>query len=102
MHPIPPPAIAAVPDDEEDDEIQPVLFAHRSEVDDDIYSRAAGLVADEGRCTVALLQRSLSVSFSEATAMIERMYDEGLVGPPLPSGRREILTGHENEQHTDA
>lgn len=92
---------AVIKDDDEDDEIQPVLFAHRSEVDDDVYRRAVSLVTDEDRCTVALLQRSLSVSFSEATAMIERMYDEGLVGPPLPSGRREILAGLKNEQHAE-
>ena len=95
-------AAPAASRDEEEDEVQPVLFAHRSEVDDLNYERAVALVKDEDRCSVALLQRSLSASFSEATAMIERMYDEGIVGPPLPSGRREILVSRENDLASQA
>jgi len=88
---------------DDDDEIQPVLFAHRSEMDEDTYRKAVALVVDEDRCTQQLLQRSLSLSFSDATAMIERMYDEGLVGPPTPTGgRREVLAQRPYEQQADA
>jgi DNA segregation ATPase FtsK/SpoIIIE-like protein len=44
-----------------------------------------------------MLQRNVKVSFSQATAIIERMYDEGIVGPQLPSGRREILVTRNRE-----
>ena len=80
-----------------------MLFAHRSEMDEDTYRRAVTLITDEDRCTQQLLQRSLSLTFSEATAMIERMYDEGLVGPPTPTGgRREVLARRSVEQQADA
>ena len=76
---------------QEDDEVQPALFSHRSELDESLYASTVELVRSEDRCSVAMLQRSVGVSFSEATAIVERMYDEGIVGPQLPSGRREIL-----------
>ena len=69
------------------------LFTHSSDVSDDLYQKASAMVIDEDRCSVAMLQRGLDISFAEATSIIERMSDEGLVGPPLASGRREILTG---------
>lgn len=68
------------------------LFSHRSEIEEETFAKAVGIVTDANRCSVAMLQRSLEVSFSEATALIERMFDEGVVGPQLPSGRRKILT----------
>lgn len=74
-----------------EDETQGTLFAHRSELADPLYASAVELVVDADRCSVAMLQRHLDVSFSEATALIERMADEGIVGPQLPSGRRKIL-----------
>jgi hypothetical protein len=87
---------------EEDDGGQPSLFASPDDLDQDLFDRAVRLVVDEDRCSVAMLQRSLSVSFSEASALIERMQSEGVVGPQLASGRREILApGRERAQTTD-
>jgi DNA segregation ATPase FtsK/SpoIIIE-like protein len=69
------------------------LFTHRSEVPEATYKRAVDLVVEEDRCSQAMLQRSLGISFSEANTIIERMCDEGKVGPALASGRREVLAG---------
>jgi hypothetical protein len=60
---------------------------------DDAYERAVALVAREDRCSVSLLQRNLGVTFGEATALIDRMYQQGVVGPYQPTGRREVLIG---------
>jgi DNA segregation ATPase FtsK/SpoIIIE-like protein len=58
---------------------------------DDAYDRAVALVVAEDRCSVSLLQRNLGVTFGEATALIDRMYQQGVVGPYQPTGRRDVL-----------
>jgi hypothetical protein len=58
---------------------------------DDSYDRAVKLVVKEDRCSVSLLQRNLGVTFGEATALIDRMYQQGVVGPYQPTGRRDVL-----------
>jgi hypothetical protein len=72
-------------------EDQPLLF--ETEFDDSTYRRAVDAVLSEERCSVAMLQRRFPLSWAQAHAMIERMHQEGLVGPPLPSGRRDVLGG---------
>lgn len=69
------------------------LFTHRSEVPEHVYRNAVRMVVEEDRCSQAMLQRGLGISFSEANSIIERMSDEGLLGPPLASGRRDVLAG---------
>ena len=58
---------------------------------DDSYDRAVALVIAEDRCSVSLLQRNLGVTFGEATALIDRMYQQGVVGPYQPTGRRDVV-----------
>jgi hypothetical protein len=60
---------------------------------DDSYDRAVAVVVKEDRCSVSLLQRNLGVTFGEATALIDRMYQQGVVGPYQPTGRRDVLLG---------
>lgn len=60
---------------------------------DDGYDRAVALVVLEDRCSVSLLQRHLGVTFGEATALIDLMYQQGVVGPYQPTGRRDVLIG---------
>lgn len=84
-------AAATLSGEGQDADDQQVLFAHGSDVDDEVYRRAVDLVIAEDRCSAAMLQRMLPATFSEATAIIDRMHDEGVVGPQLPSGRRELL-----------
>ncbi len=71
------------------DEDQQVLFS--APLDETLYRRAVEQVLAEERCSVVMLQREFDLSWSTAFAITERMHDEGLVGPPLPSGRREVL-----------
>ncbi|HMS15351.1 MAG TPA: DNA translocase FtsK [Planctomycetota bacterium] len=67
------------------------LFTHRSEVPEELYQRAVDMVLEEDRCSQAMLQRGLGINFSGAGTPIGRRSGEGKVGPPLASGRREVL-----------
>ena len=40
---------------------------------------------------MSLLQRNLGVTFGEATALIDRMFQQGVVGPYQPTGRRDVV-----------
>lgn len=84
---------------DESGERQGSLFpSQRSSEDGDLHDRAVELVIREDRCSVVMLQRHLRIPYSEATALIERMHEEGVVGPQLPSGRREILVTPEQAE----
>jgi hypothetical protein len=69
--------------------------------DGDVYERAVRLVVDEDRCSVSLLQRNLDVTFGEATALIDRMFKAGVVGPYQPTGRRDVLLGKKGAAASD-
>ena len=57
---------------------------------DPILNEAAHLVVERGRCSVVLLQRRLEIGYTRASRLVETMEAEGLVGPLLESGSREI------------
>ena len=57
---------------------------------DPILSEAAHLVVERGRCSVVLLQRRLEIGYTRASRLVETLEAEGLVGPLLESGSREI------------
>ena len=60
--------------------------------DGDLYQRAIAVVARTGRATTSSIQRHLRIGYNRAATLIERMEDEGLIGPQLtPGGKREIM-----------
>jgi S-DNA-T family DNA segregation ATPase FtsK/SpoIIIE len=66
-----------------------------SESDDPLYDRAVAVVANAGYCSISHVQRQLSVGYNKAAKLVERMEQEGVVGPPSSKagGRREVLVG---------
>jgi len=61
---------------------------------DDVYDRAAAVVKRERKASTSLLQRRLSIGYGRASRIIDRMEDEGLVGPDRGPGRpREVFAG---------
>ena len=64
-----------------------------SESDDPIYDKAVSVVANAGYCSISHVQRQLSVGYNKAAKLVERMEQEGVVGPPSSKagGRREVL-----------
>jgi S-DNA-T family DNA segregation ATPase FtsK/SpoIIIE len=65
------------------------------ESDDPLYDKAVAVVANAGYCSISHVQRQLSVGYNKAAKLVERMEQEGVVGPPSSKagGRREVLVG---------
>jgi S-DNA-T family DNA segregation ATPase FtsK/SpoIIIE len=61
--------------------------------DDPLYDKAVAVVANAGYCSISHVQRQLSVGYNKAAKLVERMEQEGVVGPPSSKagGRREVL-----------
>ena len=52
------------------------------ESDDPLYDKAVAVVANAGYCSISHVQRQLSVGYNKAAKLVERMEQEGVVGPP--------------------
>ncbi len=55
------------------------------------YRQVCQLVFESQKASASWLQRQLRVGYNSAARLIERMEEEGLVGPPNHVGRREVL-----------
>ncbi|MDE3244738.1 MAG: DNA translocase FtsK 4TM domain-containing protein [Acidobacteriota bacterium] len=64
--------------------------------DGDIYVRAVAVVRRERKASTSLLQRKLNIGYGRAARLIDRMEDEGIVGPDRGAGKpREVLVGED-------
>lgn len=59
--------------------------------EDALYAQAKAIVIAEGKHSTSHIQRRLQLGYNHAAALIERMEREGVIGPPDPSGKRELL-----------
>ncbi|MGO8953814.1 MAG: DNA translocase FtsK 4TM domain-containing protein [Rhodomicrobium sp.] len=57
----------------------------------DLYNQAVDIVLKDRKPTTSYLQRRLKIGYNRAALLIERMEQEGIVGAPGRTGRREIL-----------
>jgi len=57
----------------------------------DLYASAVDIVLKDRKPTTSYLQRRLGIGYNRAASLIERMEQEGIVGAPGRTGRREIL-----------
>jgi S-DNA-T family DNA segregation ATPase FtsK/SpoIIIE len=63
---------------------------------DDVYDRAVAIVKMERRASTSFLQRKLNIGYGRAARLIDRMEDEGLVGPDRGAGQpREVYADAE-------
>jgi S-DNA-T family DNA segregation ATPase FtsK/SpoIIIE len=58
---------------------------------DQLYDQAIALVARERKASTSFVQRHLQIGYNRAARIIERMEEEGVVGPANHVGRREVL-----------
>ena len=79
--------VTAAPDEEEGGEGG---FGEGGE-SEDLYDRAVAVVTRDGKASTSYIQRRLQIGYNRAASLIERMEQEGVVGPANHAGKREIL-----------
>ncbi len=77
-------------DDEDGDGGGPVGTGNLSDSDDP-YDQAVAIVLRDGKASTSYIQRRLGIGYNRAASLIERMEQEGLIGPANHAGKREIL-----------
>ncbi|MBO6717287.1 MAG: DNA translocase FtsK [Rhizobiaceae bacterium] len=65
---------------------------------DDPYDQAVAVVLRDGKASTSYIQRRLGIGYNRAASIIERMENEGIVGPANHAGKREILVPTEEDQ----
>ncbi|WP_455476948.1 DNA translocase FtsK 4TM domain-containing protein [Bartonella sp. B41] len=58
---------------------------------DDPYSKAVAVVLRDRKASTSYIQRRLGIGYNRAASLIERMEEEGIIGPANHAGKREIL-----------
>ncbi len=59
----------------------------------DLYQQAVQIVLRDRKASTSYIQRRLQIGYNRAASLMERMEDEGVVGPANHAGKREILLG---------
>ncbi|MFO1150198.1 MAG: DNA translocase FtsK [Alsobacter sp.] len=57
----------------------------------DLYDQAVAVVLRDKKASTSYIQRRLQIGYNRAASLMERMENEGIVGPPNHAGKREIL-----------
>lgn len=58
---------------------------------DPMYEPAKAIVLEHRRASISLVQRHLRIGYNRAARLLERMEKEGVCGPLLANGGRELL-----------
>ncbi|MBD9374706.1 DNA translocase FtsK [Rhizobium sp. ARZ01] len=88
---------AITEDDDEDMEGGGPAGTSNLEDSDDPYDQAVAVVLRDGKASTSYIQRRLGIGYNRAASLIERMEQEGLIGPANHAGKREILVPMEDE-----
>ncbi len=59
--------------------------------DDDLYQRAKEICYEKKVASASFLQRRMKIGYNRAARLIDRMEEEGIIGPPNGSKPREII-----------
>ncbi len=60
---------------------------------DDLYDRAVAVVTRDRKASTSYIQRRLQIGYNRAASLMEKMENEGVVGPANHAGKRDILAG---------
>jgi S-DNA-T family DNA segregation ATPase FtsK/SpoIIIE len=91
---------AITEDDDEDEDGGAKGGASGGSFDDseDPYDQAVAVVLRDGKASTSYIQRRLGIGYNRAASIIERMEQEGIVGPANHAGKREILVPTEDDK----
>jgi S-DNA-T family DNA segregation ATPase FtsK/SpoIIIE len=90
---------AVTEEDEDEDGGGPAGTGNMAESDDP-YDQAVAVVLRDGKASTSYVQRRLGIGYNRAASLIERMEQEGIIGPANHAGKREILVPTENDKAT--
>jgi S-DNA-T family DNA segregation ATPase FtsK/SpoIIIE len=76
---------------DEDAEAGDFGFGGEGGESNDLYDRAVAVVTRDGKASTSYIQRRLQIGYNRAASLMERMEQEGVVGPANHAGKREIL-----------
>jgi len=65
----------------------------------DLYSQAIQIVLRDRKASTSYIQRRLQIGYNRAATLMERMEDDGVVGPANHAGKREILMGEDESRY---
>ncbi|GAB4354948.1 MAG: DNA translocase FtsK [Oricola sp.] len=65
---------------------------------DDPYDQAVAVVLRDKKASTSYIQRRLGIGYNRAASLIERMEEEGIIGPANHAGKREILVPTEDDE----
>lgn len=65
---------------------------------DDPYDQAVAVVLRDKKASTSYIQRRLGIGYNRAASLIERMEEEGVIGPANHAGKREILVGSDPDE----
>jgi S-DNA-T family DNA segregation ATPase FtsK/SpoIIIE len=86
-------------DDDEDmdeDGEGPIGTSNLSDSDDP-YDQAVAIVLRDKKASTSYIQRRMGIGYNRAASLIERMEQEGIVGPANQTGKRDILVPTEDD-----
>ena len=63
----------------------------RDNLDDELYDQAIKIVTDTRQASISMIQRRLRIGYNRAARMIERMEQEGVIGPADGARPREVF-----------
>ncbi len=65
--------------------------------EDQLFDQAIAVVANDRKVSTSYIQRKLAIGYNRAATIIERMEEEGIIGPANHAGKREILLPEPDE-----
>ena len=81
----------AVTEDTDDESGAGDIFGGGEGSGDDLFDQAVAVVARDRKASTSYIQRRLQIGYNRAASLIERMEDEGMIGPSDHAGKREIF-----------
>ena len=91
--------LESITQDEEDDDEDgdgPAGTSNLSDSDDP-YDQAVSIVLRDKKASTSYIQRRMGIGYNRAASLIERMEQEGIVGPSNQTGKRDILVPTEDD-----
>jgi S-DNA-T family DNA segregation ATPase FtsK/SpoIIIE len=87
--------LEAVTEEEDDGEEDSEGGEEFGESGNELYDQAVAIVLRDRKASTSYVQRRLGIGYNRAASLVERMENEGLIGPANHAGKREILVGRD-------